>query len=142
MEFKHYPGIGKDKEKVEITIASGPVIIENDKVLLDKHEDPFWKFPGGKQLDTNNFQENAKREVKEELNIDVTLENDPYVMAFERDHNGIKEYVILVHYLAKRKGEPKPGRDVKEFIWVDINNLPEDCAPNIKPVIEHFRSKE
>ena len=139
VEFKHYKGIGKDSEEIELTIASGPVIVEDGNVLLDKHEDDFWKFPGGKQLDDNNFLENAKREVKEELGIDVKLEGEPCVLTFERDHNGVKEYVILIHYLAKREGEIKKGRDVTEFKWIDVNNLPEDVAPNIKPVLGYFK---
>jgi len=33
----------------KLIIASGPVIIENGKVLLNKHgDDKFWKFLGGK----------------------------------------------------------------------------------------------
>lgn len=32
----------------KIIIASGPVIVEDGKVLLNKHgEDNFWKFCGG-----------------------------------------------------------------------------------------------
>jgi len=138
VEFKHYKGIGKNNEEIELTIASGPVIVEDGKVLLDKHGDDFWKFPGGKQVDDNNFLENAKREVKEELGIDVELVGEPCVMGFDRNHNGIKEYILLFHYLAKRKGEIKKGRDVKEFKWLDVNSLPEDMAPNIKPVLKYF----
>lgn len=47
--------------------------------------------------------------------------------------------LILIHYLAKRKGEIKKGKGVKEFEWVDVNNLPEDVAPNIKPVLKYFK---
>ncbi|MFW0837710.1 MAG: NUDIX hydrolase [Candidatus Komeilibacteria bacterium] len=33
----------------KIIVASGPVIIENGEVLLNKHgDDKFWKFLGGK----------------------------------------------------------------------------------------------
>jgi len=137
MEFNKYEGIGKDGDKLKITIASGPVIIEDGKVLVDKHgNDEFWKFPGGRQMDNLDFLSNAKIRVKEELGIDVELKGEPFVMAFERE----KEYVILVHYLAKRIGEVKMGEGVREFKWLDINNLPEDCAPNIKPVLEHFKN--
>ena len=140
VEFKHYQGIGKDGERVELTIASGPVIVEDNKILLDKHgDDKFWKFPDGKQLDKSDFLENARREVKEELSIEVKLEGEPCILAFDRDHNGVKEYVILVHYLAKRKGEIKKGRDITEFKWIDIHKLPKDIDPNIKPVLKYFK---
>ena len=52
----------------KIIIASGPVIVENGKVLLNKHgEDVFWKFCGGKVEDFEvGLIENAKKEVKED----------------------------------------------------------------------------
>jgi len=67
----------------------------------------------------------------------VELKENPCVMAFTRDN----EYVILIHYLAKRKGEIKKGRDTREFKWIDVNNLPEDVAPNIEPVLRYFKVK-
>ena len=44
----------------------------------------------------------------------------------------------LVHYLAKRVGEVKPGEDIREWTWLDINKLPDDIAPNIQPIIEEY----
>ena len=60
---------------LKIIIASGPVIVENGKVLLNKHgDDNFWKFCGGKVEDYNtNLADNAKREVKEEMGIDIDV---------------------------------------------------------------------
>lgn len=141
MEFRAYDGIGKSGEKIKFTLASGPVIIENNKTLLVKHgKDEFWKFPGGTQLSDSTFIENAKREVKEELNLNVELEDNPCVLIFEREKNEVKEYVVLFHYLVKeRKGEPKIGKDVKEFKWFNLNKLPDNSAPNIKPVLDYFK---
>ena len=140
-EFNKIKGIGKNSEEVVFTMASGPVIVKDNKVLLDKHgEDDFWKFPGGKQNDNDSCKENAIREVKEELNIDIKLlDNGSCVLIFERDKDGKKEYVVLIHYLAEIiNGEPKSGRDVREFNWFEVNSLPEDCAPNIRPVLKYF----
>ncbi len=143
VEINHYLGIGKEGENIEVTTASGSVIIENGKVLLDKHgDDEFWKFPGGKQLDTNNFQENTIKEVKEELGIEVTPKGDPCILIFEREHNKVKEYVILIHYLADRlTEETTKDKDIREYKWIEVKNLPSDCAPNIKPVLDYFLKK-
>jgi hypothetical protein len=46
--------------------------------------------------------------------------------------------VILVHFLAKRLNEIQPGEMVKEWDWFDIENLPENLAPNIQPTLKHF----
>jgi 8-oxo-dGTP diphosphatase len=132
MEFKDHKSINANNEEVDLTIASGPVIIEDGKVLLDKHgQDDFWKFPGGRIRDNESMWETAVREAKEELGIEVELEGEPVTVVFGSD----EKYIILIHYKAKRSGEPSPGRDVREWAWHDVDNLPEDCAPNIKPVL-------
>ena len=127
---------------LSIIIASGPVIVENNKVLLNKSgEDEFWKFCGGRVQDgETNLQETAIREVKEEMGLDVEiLSNDPYFVYTEKEKDGGKVSVILAHFLAKRIGEITPGEDIREWRWVDINDLDkENLAPNIKPALKHF----
>ncbi len=126
----------------KIIIASGPVIIEDNKVLLNQHSDKnMWKFPGGRleSLDFDNnkdaLEETARREVKEEMGIDIKIIKPLKTMCIPRPGHD-DEYVVLVHYLAERIGEIKPGDDIEKWDWVDINNLPENCGPNIKTVLE------
>jgi len=143
VEFSHYPARDGAGKNVKITIASGPVIIEGGKVLLDKHGDSnYWKFPGGRQRDDNSFFDNAIREVKEELGIEIEIISAPFAVIVERVENDVKEYVVLIHYLAKRLTEIiKPGADIRQWAWHDVNNLPADCAENIRPAVEHFKFK-
>lgn len=126
----------------KIIIASGPVIAENNKVLLNKHgEDEFWKFCGGRvEENETNLKEAAIREVKEEMGLDVEiLNNDPYFVYAEKEKDGASVSVILAHFLARRVGEIIPGADIREWRWIDINDLDkENLAPNIKPVLKHF----
>lgn len=141
VEFNRLETLTPDGSVARVTIATGPVVIENGKVLLDKHgEDAFWKFPGGKLNDGYTPRTNAIKEIQEELGVGVELfDRSPVIVAFDREKDGLKEHVILVHYLAKLTSRGiRPGRDVREFIWADIKNLPADCAPNIKPVVEKF----
>lgn len=122
--------------KKPIIIASGPVIIENEKVLLNKHgDDAFWKFVGGKVEDYSvSLEDCAKREVKEEMGLEIEIIRPLKPMMVEMP----EKIVILIHYLANRIGEIKPGEDIKEWGWFDIHNLPKDTAPNIRPVIEEY----
>lgn len=118
-------------------IAAGPVIIEDNKVLVNKHGDTdFWKFPGGKVEDYSelDLREHAKREVKEEMGIDIEIIKPMSTLMVEHE-GGI---VVLVHYLAKRIGEVTPGDDIREWTWLDINNLPSDVGQNIKPIIDEY----
>ncbi len=117
-------------------IASGPVIVEKGKVLLDKHgKDEFWKFPGGIINKGESLEQCAKNRVKEELGIVVELIRPLKPMIIWKR----KEVVILIHYLAKRKGEIMPGRHVREWAWLPIKKLPKDVGPNIRPVLEDMK---
>ncbi len=126
----------------KIIIASGPVIIEDGKVLLNKHGDTaFWKFCGGR---VENFEESlidaARRETKEEIGVDLEiLDQNPYIMYTTKKTEEGTIDVILVHFLAKRVGEIKLGPDIREYAWLDIDALPDnDLGPNIKPALKYF----
>ncbi len=115
--------------------------MENNKVLLNQHGDTnFWKFCGGKVEDfKTNLIENAKREVKEELGINVEfLDENPFITFTEKETGEGKIDVILVHFLARRIGEIKPGKDIREWNWFNLDNLPENLGPNIIPALKHF----
>jgi len=125
----------------KIIIVSGPVIAENNKVLLNKHGDTsFWKFCGGRVEDYNaNLIENAKREVKEEMGVDIkVLDANPFITFTRKKTEAGEIDIILVHFLAERIGEIKPGEDIRDWKWLDINNLPDDLGPNIIPALKHF----
>lgn len=127
---------------LKIIIASGPVIVENNKVLLNKHgNDDFWKFCGGRiEEDEINLKDAAIREVKEEMGINVEiLNNAPYFFYTEKEIEGVQVSVVLAHFLAKRVGDIAPGEDIREWRWVEIQDLnKENLAPNIKPVLKYF----
>lgn len=125
-------------------IASGPVIIEeidgrlctllNKHKKTDKNPESRWQFCGGEMEDFDaSLEDTAKREVKEEMGIEIKIEKLLDVMIRRRDDGSI---AILVHYLAKRIGEIIPGSDIAEWGWFPLDKLPADCAPNIKPIIE------
>lgn len=126
----------------KIIIASGPVIIEDNKVLLDQHGDtPFWKFCGGKVEDKETtLIETAKRKAKEEMGIEIEiLDSTPFLMhTFKQTEDGDCD-VILAHYLAKRLNEISPGADIRQWKWILLEDLTkEDLAPNILPTLKYF----
>jgi ADP-ribose pyrophosphatase YjhB (NUDIX family) len=126
----------------KIIIASGPVIVENNKVLLSQHgEDNFWKFCGG-QIEENdiNLKNTAEREVKEEMGIGIEiLNNNPFFFYTEKEKDEEMVSVVLVHFLAKRIGEVIPGNEIKKWSWLEIDDLEkENLAPNIKPTLKYF----
>lgn len=124
-------------------IASGPVIIENGKILLNKekkeHGSTVWMIPGGQVEDFSiSLEETCRREVKEELGIDIKIIR-PLRTLIQRRPQAEDKLVILVHYLAERIGEIKPGQETIEWAWHDINNLPYDCAENVKEIVKDLK---
>lgn len=83
--------------------------------------------------------EAAKREAKEEMGIELEILNtEPFVVWTSKDLNDDRLDILLVHYLAKKIGEIKPGSDIRAWDWFDLNNLPDNLAPNIVSVLKHF----
>ncbi len=129
----------------ETLIASGPVIIEDNKVLLNKEKKEDgritpWLFPGGEVESFDiSLEEACKREVMEEMGLEVTIKRPLKPMIVHRPDKPEK-LAILIHYLADRIGEIKPGENIVEWNWFDIDNLPVDCAPNVKAVIEEYKN--
>ncbi|EKD58773.1 MAG: hypothetical protein ACD_56C00055G0009 [uncultured bacterium] len=125
-----------------IIIASGPVLVENNSVLLNIHGDTnFWKFCGGRIEDFSfSLAENAKRKVKEEmgLNIEIIDPKPFFIHTTKATNNGVTN-VILVHFLARRIGEISPSEDIREWEWIPLKDLEkENLAPNILPTLKHF----
>lgn len=126
----------------KIIIASGPVIVENNKVLLNQHGDTdFWKFCGGRVENfKTNLIENAVREAKEEMGIEIEiLDENPFIDFARKETPNGKIDVMLVHFLAKRIGEIIPGEEIREWDWFDIDDLPKNLGPNIIPALKYFR---
>lgn len=128
----------------ETIIASGPVIIENGHVLLNKEKKENgnitpWLFPGGEvEAFDITLEEACKREVREEMGIEVEIVRPLKPMLVYRPDSP-ENMAILIHYLAKRIGEINPAENIVEWKWFNINTLPEDAAPNVYAVIEEYK---
>lgn len=126
----------------KIILVSGPVIVENQHVLVNKHGDTdFWKFCGGR---VESFDESlidtARREAREEMGIELQIQNEqPYLLyTSKKSMDGGVTEVILVHFLAHRIGEIHPGKDIREWKWMRLDQLPDDLGPNVIPALTHF----
>lgn len=126
----------------KLIIASGPVLVRDNKVLLDiSGEDNYWKFCGGQVKEGKSLRDTAIMRAKEELGIDIKIQDsNPYIWyVMQEKPEGLMD-VILVHWLADFEGEIKPGEMVKEWKWMPLAELDShDLAPNIKPVLQYYK---
>ena len=93
-------------------------------------------FPGGEAEDFDiSLEETCRREAKEEMGIELKIIRPLQTLLMKRPETPDK-MAVLVHFLAERVGEIKPGPETADWGWFDINDLPADCAPNVYEIIK------
>ena len=128
---------------VKFIIASGPVILEEGKLLVNKDDkDEFYKLPGGTVEVGDSLIDACHREVKEENNAEIEIIKPLNPMILYKNPQTKEEMIIvLINYQAKllNRDEIKPRPPIKEIKWLDIEEIKQgkhDVAPNIKFLIE------
>jgi len=128
---------------MKFIVASGPVIIENGKLLVNKDDkDDFYKIPGGTVEQGDGLEDACMREVKEEINANIKIIKPLNPMVIYRNPQTKEEMtIVLIHYLAEllNKEEIKLIEPIKEVKWLDIQEIKEGkhfVAPNINFLIE------
>lgn len=102
----------------------GALIEEDGKFLVARRrlDDSFgglWEFPGGALEEGETKEEGLKREIKEELGIDIEVGR--LVLVFEDEIPGLKIKIYL--YKCKIKnGKPHPI-DCEDVRWVSLAQL-------------------
>ena len=98
----------------ERVLVSGPVIIEDGKLLLIKDDDNLYKILGGKVEFGESLEDACNREVKEEINGEIILLKKLSTLTIDRPDKFLT--IELHHFLAKLKNKDlKPGYEVDEI---------------------------
>ncbi len=109
-----------------------PVIIQNSKgeILLGKRNKNmatfpgFWGLPGGMPEYNEKIEDTAKREVKEELGVDVKIIKKAKNVYENFPIKECKFHTVDVPFYAKiLKGEPKPNDETQEVKWFKPSEL-------------------
>ncbi len=127
----------------KVVIASGPVIVKDGKLLLDKDEkDDFWKFIGGRVKEDESLEGTCIRRAKEELNAEVEIVKplNPLIL-WENPQTKEKMQIVLINWLCNLKNpeELKCKEGIKEFAWIAIQDIKSEkigVSPNVKTLIE------
>ena len=122
--------------------SAGCGIIKNGKILLQKRVDNGkWATHGGSLELGETFLDAVKREIKEELNIEIINPELVNIYSGDKMHfvypNNDEVFIIAAIYLVKEyEGELKPDyEEVSEVKWFDIDNLPNNLhQPDIQAI--------
>ena len=100
------------------------VIDRQGKILIDRRRDEgdmggLWEFPGGKIEPGETIEECIKREIKEELNIEIAVGDRLTTITHAYENFNVTLYVHICRHLS---GEPQPI-ECEEICWVEANCL-------------------
>ena len=116
------------------------LILSGDELLLIRHTygHSAWTLSGGGFKKNETKEEAVKREVKEELGLNITPE---YIGEFT--HNPEHKIDTVFCFVARmEKIEPKIDHlEIKEAKWWNINYLPKDHSMSLQRVILMHNSR-
>lgn len=121
--------------------SCGCIVINNkNEVLLIHHNKGHWDFPKGHVEEGETEIQTAIREVKEETNIDVEInDNYRYTTEYSPGENIIKE---VVYFLAKNINNNKKPQleEVSEIEWVQMDDAIEKITYSTsKEILEKLK---
>lgn len=142
MDYSGRPGVGVCM-----------IIFKDNKILLGKrHDDSVkadselkgegtWTIPGGKLDFKEDIIEAAKRETKEECNIDV---HDVDMISLTNDIKDDKHFVTIGFVAKNFSNEPKTMEpdEITEWRWFDVKKLPTPIFFPAEKAIKNFLAKE
>ena len=85
--------------KPQFVIRSRAIIVLGDEMLVVKHapEYDYYALPGGGMEYGENPEICIKREIKEELGVDITNAELKYVYSWDNDAGQNVEFIFLIH---------------------------------------------
>ena len=123
-------------------VAAGILCDDADRILIAERccDGPFnglWEFPGGKIMDGETASDALRRELAEELGIEVT--------AFSTFMNLRHEYddrIVTIEFFMVRDWNNEPvGREGQALRWVPKGELQSsELLPADVPVVEAIRT--
>ena len=133
-------------EKIIEVVAA--VIVKDDNILATQRGygefKGKWEFPGGKIQDNESKEEALKKEIKEELNADITV--DKYLTTVEYDypefhltmHTYICSLINDIEFVYHNSSELEHDN----MIWLEENDLDNlDWLPADIEIISAYRKK-
>ena len=130
------------EERFKIYCAVHLILIKDGKILLQRRTNPnkhgfgMLGMPAGHLEDNENVYDAFKREMKEELNIDVTKSEIVQVMNLKGDTGTYDAYFFTCEY----DGEITNNEieNSKQLEWIDVNSPIEKLMPYEAYALEKY----
>ena len=108
--------------------TAGCVIVRDGKALVTKRaRDPEkgrYDIPGGFLERDEDPVAAVKREIAEELSMEVDVGFEDLLQAVPHRYGATGDWVLAMGFIARAaRGEPQPADDVEEVRWVSLDDL-------------------
>ncbi len=125
-----------------ITQGAKIVLTHNDEVLLIRHTYGYgWTFPGGGINKKENKENAIKREIREEIGIDINTIN--FIGSFESNFDYKRDTVFVFTAPVNNKKISVDELEIDVAQWFPMHSIP-SLAPNalkIFQLYENYRSQ-
>jgi len=106
------------------TIGVALIYNQQGEILIDRRLPGgtfggFWEFPGGKIETDETVEECIKREIREELGLEIEVGD--HFITIEHLYNGL-QITLIAHHCEYLGGEPQT-LECEEIRWSKIENL-------------------
>jgi 8-oxo-dGTP diphosphatase len=124
-------------------VGVGGVILNDGKVLLLLRKRPpeagFWSLPGGRVEFMERVEDALKRELKEELGVEVQIESlicvTDHIVEAENAHWVSPAYLVRIVSGVPQNLEPEKTETIE---WFPLSQLPEKLALAAKSALTSF----
>lgn len=112
-------------------ITAGGILIDRNRVLIiqraaeEKYLPSFWEIPSGKKEPFEDIHTTVKREVKEEVGMDIEVVKTVNAFNYRVEKETDTRDVTQINFLVKIKGKPevKLSPEHQKYAWITKNEI-------------------
>ena len=117
------------------------LILHQEKVLLVRHVGGGneWSLPGGGAKSGESVFDTARREVAEELGIELTHFDSLGAVEIRHEFATLDAEIVRAH--AGRYNFTPDLREIREAGWFDVNQFPGDISPLLEWAVQAHKNE-
>lgn len=129
-------------EEKPLQLSGCAIIHDKNILLLYRIEQNHYEFPGGKVEAEEDLETAARREVREEIGVEVEIKKPLGSVVFTNPKNGMlhESHLFLAEIADKSEPEVREVQKFSHLKWIPLEKYTEfPLAPNAKEFCEKWQ---